>query len=58
MANSNPAKDNVYRKLKELSDSIGWDSFNLTRDQQEMLDNKLSEFRKSLDSTYFANSGE
>jgi hypothetical protein len=31
MAN-NQAKDTVYTKLKELSDAINWDSYNLTRD--------------------------
>jgi hypothetical protein len=55
---NNTAKDYVYKTLKELSYAINWDSFNLTRDQQSFLDNKLAEFKKILDEAYFANLGE
>ena len=50
--NSNPAKDHVYHYLKELSDAINWDSFNLTRHQQDSLQCKLNLFKEDLDKAY------
>jgi hypothetical protein len=50
--NSNPAKDHVYHYLKELSDAINWDSFNLTRHQQDSLQCKLNLFKEELDKAY------
>ena len=55
---NNTAKDYVYKTLKELSYAINWDTFNLTREQQSFLDNKLAEFKRTLDAAYLANAGE
>ena len=48
----NPPKENVYRKLEELRDALKWDTFNLTRDQQDGLENRLVELKKFLDQEY------
>lgn len=52
---NNTAKDYVYKKLDELKYFINWDSFNLTRDQQSSLENKLMEFKNALDEAYARN---
>ena len=52
------AKEYVYRKLDELKTAIRWDTFNLTRIQQERLENQLAELRKQMEEYYVANAGE
>lgn len=49
---TNPPKENVYRKLEELRDALKWDTFNLTRDQQDGIENRLAELKKFLDQEY------
>ncbi len=49
---TNLPKENVYRKLEELKDALKWDTFNLTRDQQDGIEIRLVEFKKFLDQEY------
>jgi len=37
------SRDYVFRKFDELRTAIRWDTFNLTRDTQDRLENKLQE---------------
>lgn len=55
---NNAAQDYVYKKLEELRYAINWDTFNLTREQQSFLENKLGEFKKVLEEAYLVHSGE
>lgn len=55
---NNAAQDYVYKKLEELRYAINWDTFNLTREQQSFLENKLGEFKKVLEESYLVHSGE
>lgn len=52
------SQEYVYRKFDELKTAIRWDTFNLTRSQQEILENKLAELRKQMEEYYVANVGE
>ena len=52
------SQEYVYRKFDELKTAIRWDTFNLTRSQQETLENKLAELRKQMEEYYVANVGE
>ena len=52
------SQEYVYRKFDELKTAIRWDTFNLTRSQQEILENKLAELRKLMEEYYVANIGE
>ncbi len=48
----NPRKDWVFLKLGELSEAVKMDSFNLTRDEQDIIDIKIQELRQFLDQKY------
>ena len=48
----NPRKEEVYRQLKNLVQSIRMDNFSLTRDEQDFLEMKLDEFKRVLDEKY------
>lgn len=48
----NPRKEEVYRQLKNLVQSIRMDNFSLTRDEQDFLEVKLDEFKRILDEKY------
>ena len=48
----NPRRDYVYEKLDELRSAIRWDSFNLSRCQQDGLETQLGEFKCLLDEAY------
>ena len=48
----NPRKDWVYCKLEELREAVQMDSFNLTRDEQDIIDIKIQELRQFLDQKY------
>lgn len=52
------SQEYVYRKFDELKTAIRWDTFNLTRSQQERLENQLAELRKQMEEFYAANIGE
>ena len=52
------SQEYVYRKFDELKTAIRWDTFNLTRSQQETLENKLAELRKQMEEYYVAKVGE
>ena len=52
------SQEYVYRKFDELKTAIRWDTFNLTRSQQERLENQLAELRKQMEEYYVANIGE
>ena len=52
------SQEYVYRKFDELKTAIRWDTFNLTRSQQEKLENQLAELRKQMEEYYVANVGE
>lgn len=57
MINSS-AKEYIGRKFDELKTAIRWDTFNLTRSQQECLEDKLAELRKQMEEYYLVNEGE
>ena len=52
MGYNNARQEDVYRKLKDLVQSIRMDSYNLTRDDQDYLELKLDEFKRILDEKY------
>ena len=46
------SKEYVFRKFDELKTAIRWDTFNLTRGSQDLLENKLQEFFNMLNQEY------
>lgn len=46
------SKEYVYRKFDELKTAIRWDTFNLTRGQQDSIESKLAEVKTALDEVY------
>lgn len=52
------SQEYVYRKFDELKTAIRWDTFNLTRSQQERLENRLAELKQLMEEYYLANVGE
>ena len=46
------SKEYVFRKFDELKTAIRWDTFNLTRDSQDRIENKLQELADILNKEY------
>lgn len=46
------SKEYVFRKFEELKASIRWDTFNLPRDTQSMIENKIQELQNILNNGY------
>ena len=53
--NNSSAKEYVYRKFDEMKQAIRWDTFNLTRGQQDTIESRLVEVKKALDEVYGTN---
>ena len=52
ISTGNPRKDWVFYTLGEFSEAVKMDSFNLTRDEQDIIDNKIRELKQILDEKY------
>ena len=48
----NPTKDIVFERLAELEAAVQRDSFNLTRDSQEMISTQIRELRETINREY------
>lgn len=46
------SKEYVFRKFDELKAAIRWDTFNLPRDTQSMIENKIQELQNTLKHGY------
>lgn len=46
------SKEYVFRKYEELKTALRWDTFNLPRGSQDLLENKLQEFFNMLNQEY------
>jgi hypothetical protein len=46
------SKEYVFRKYEELKTALRWDTFNLPRESQALLENKLQEFFNMLNQEY------
>lgn len=46
------SKEYVFRKFEELKAAIRWDTFNLPRDTQSMIENKIQELQNILNNGY------
>lgn len=46
------SKEYVFRKYEELKTALRWDTFNLPRESQDLLENKLQEFFNMLNQEY------
>lgn len=46
------SKEYVFRKFEELKTAIRWDTFNLPRDTQSMIENKIQELQNILNNGY------
>ena len=46
------SKEYVFRKFDELKTAIRWDTFNLTRDSQDLIENKLQELMDIIHQEY------
>lgn len=48
----NSTKDTVFKMLAELEAAVQRDSFNLTRDSQEIISNQIRELRETIQREY------
>ena len=46
------SKEYVFRKFEELKAEIRWDTFNLPRDTQSMIENKIQELQNIINNGY------